>query len=232
MGFSETLVAAMIGATATIGTAVFQLIINWRKQAGDRRVAKSGTKSLLWIVALMLASGVGGFAYSEYLGQARREDDHELRLEMQQQLQSLAASTAKLEQVHLGVQGVADREMRQAEERRRGTEGVEALVQVPACKANQGAACAEGDATRLAVCAAVPAKAQVTEVQLFTRPDDSLLPWSDSRVLSGQDAGTAKFLDAPAEHFNTDSTKQVCYNFAHWGADKGRTARIVVRYTL
>ena len=229
---SESIIAAMIGAGATIGTCIFQLIIHWRKQAGDRRVVKSGTKSLLWSLVLMLASGVGGFAYSEYLGQGRREDDHALRREMQQQLQTLAASTTRLEQVHLSVQTVANRETRQAEERRRGAEGVEALVQVPACKAKPGAACAEGDAARLAVCAVVPASAQVTEVQLFTRPEESLQPWSDSRVTTGQDAGNAKFLDAPVEHSNTDSTKQVCYNFAHWGTDKGRTARIVVRYTL
>jgi hypothetical protein len=222
----------MIGATATIGTAIFQLIVNWRKQAGDRRVAKSGTKSFLWVVALMLASGVGGFAYSEYLSQARREDDRALHLEMQQHLQSLAASTAKLEQMQLSVQTVADRETRQTEERRRGAEGVEALAQVPACKARQGGACAEGDAARVAVCAAVPAKAQVTEVQLFTRSEESLQPWGESRVTTGQDAGNAKFLDGPVERFNTESTKQVCYTFAHWGTDKGRTARIVVRYTL
>lgn len=229
---SESVIAAMIGAAATIGTAIFQLILNWRRQAGDRRVAKSGTKSLLWIVALMLASGVGGFAYSEYLGQARREDDHALRLEMQQQLQSLAASTAKLEQIHLSVQTVSEREARQAEERRRGAEGVEALMQVPACKAKQGLACAESDVARLAVCAAVPVKAQVTEVQLFTRSEESLQPWSDGRVTTGQDGGNAKFFDGPVERVNTESTKQVCYTFAHWGTDKGRTARIVVRYTL
>ena len=109
MGISETVLAAMIGAIATIGTAIFQLVINWKKQAGDRRVAsKGGIRSLLWVVTLMLASGVGGFAYSEYLSQGRREETHELRQELRQQLQTLAASTSRLEQVRLNAQSVVD----------------------------------------------------------------------------------------------------------------------------
>ena len=238
MGFSETVLAAMIGATATIGTAIFQLVMNWRKQSGDRRVSKGGLRSLLWMVTLMLASGVGGFAYSEYLSQARREDAHQLRQELQQQLATLASSTAKLEQVRLNAQSVVDAQTRQAEERRRGVEGVEGLVQLPACKGRasmsggERPACAEGDAQRLAVCAVVPASAQVTEVQLFTRQDDSQQNWAESRVETSQDAGKARFLDAPFERTHTDGNKEVCFNFAHWGADKGRVARIVVRYTI
>jgi hypothetical protein len=238
VGFSETVLAAMIGATATIGTAIFQLIMNWRKQSGDRRVSKGGLRSLLWMVTLMLASGVGGFAYSEYLSQARRDDAHQLRQELQQQLATLASSTAKLEQVRLNAQSVADAQTRQAEDRRRGSEGVEGLVQLPACKARTAAsagerpACAETDAQRVAVCAIVPASAQVAEVQLFTRPDDAQQSWGESRVEAGQDAGKAKFVDAPFERAHTDASKEVCFNFVHWGAEKGRMARIVVRYVI
>ncbi len=236
MGFSETVLAAMIGATATVGTAIFQLVMNWRKQAGDRRVSKGGFRSLLWMLTLMLASGVAGFAYSEYLSQAQRDDAHQLRQEIQRELATLASTTAKLEQLRLNAQSVVDAQARQAEERRRGLEGVEGLVQLPACKGRSASggersACAEADAQRVAVCAVVPASAQVTEVQLFTRPDDSQ-GWGESRVEASQDAGKAKFLDVPFERAHTDGTKQVCSNFVHWGSDKGRTARIVVRYTI
>jgi len=235
--FSEPVIAAMIGATATVGTAIFQLIVNWRKQSGDRRVSKFGLRSLLWMVTLMLASGVGGFAYSEYLNQAQRDDAHELRQEMQRELATLASATAKLEQVRLSTQSVADAQTRQAEERRRGAEGVEGLVQLPACRGRGAAvgersACAEADAQRVAVCAVVPASAKVTEVLLFTRLEDSQQPWDESRVEASQDAGKAKYVDAPFERAHTDATKQVCSNFAHWGGEKGRTARIVVKYAL
>ena len=237
MDFSEPVIAAMIGATATVGTAIFQLIVNWRKQSGDRRVSKFGLRSLLWMVTLMLASGVGGFAYSEYLNQAQRDDAHELRQEMQRELATLASATAKLEQVRLSTQSVADAQTRQAEERRRGAEGVEGLVQLPACRGRGAAvgersACAEADAQRVAVCAVVPASAKVTEVLLFTRLEDSQQPWDESRVEASQDAGKAKYVDAPFERAHTDATKQVCSNFAHWGSEKGRTARIVVKYAL
>jgi hypothetical protein len=239
VGISETVLAAMIGAIATVGTALFQLIMNWRKQSGDRRVTtKGGVRSLLWVVTLMLASGVGGFAYSEYLGQGRREEAHELRQELQQQVQTLAASTAKLEQVRLNAESMADAQSRRAEDRRRGLDGVEGLIQLPACKgkaAGSGAerpTCAESDAQRAAVCAVVPASATVTEVQLFTRPDESQQPWNESRVIVGLDAGSAKFIDGSFERGHTDATKEVCFNFASWNAEKARTARIVVRYTL
>ncbi|HTS52008.1 MAG TPA: hypothetical protein VMH26_01940 [Burkholderiales bacterium] len=235
MGFSEPVLAAMIGATATVGAAIFQLVIHWRKQSGDRRVSKGGFRSLLWMVTLMLACGVGGFAYSEYLGQARRDDADQLRRELQQQVATLVSSTAKLEQLGLNAQSAANAQARQAEERRRGAEGVEGVVQLPACKgrtasSGERTACAEGDAQRVAVCAIIPAGAQVTEVQLYTRQDDSPQPWSESRVEASQDAGKARFLDASFERAHTDGSKEVCFNFAHWGA--GRTARILVRYNI
>ena len=235
MGFSESVLAAMIGATATIGAAIFQLVIHWRKQSGDRRVAAKGGgfRSLLWMLTLMFASAVGGFAYSEYLGQERRDETHQLREQLQQQLATLASSTAKLEQVRLNAQSVADAQARQAEERRRGADGVEGLVQLPACKGTRGSAvCTENDAQRLAVCAVVPTSAQVTEVQLYTRPEDSQQSWSESRVEASQDAGKARFVDAPFERTHAEGSKEVCVSFAHWAADKGRSARILVKYSI
>ena len=82
------------------------------------------------------------------------------------------------------------------------------------------------------MCAIVPTAAAVTEIQLFTRPEESQQPWSDSRVVSGQDVGSAKFLDSSFERGHTETTKEVCFSFANWNADKGRAARIVVRYTI
>jgi hypothetical protein len=237
VGLSETILAAAIGGIATIGTALVQLIITWKKQSGDRRTTKGGFRSLLWVLALLLASGVSGYAYSEYRNQERRDDERVLRQELQQQLQTLAASAARLEQVRFTAEAAAEDQARLAAERRRGVDGVAALVQVPACRGqtvafnSERVACAEADAVRIAVCAVVPANAQLTEVQLFTRSEDSTVPWSESRVTAGQDAGKAKFVDTPTEQVH-DSGKEVCHRFAHWNSDKGRTARILVRYTL
>ena len=238
MGFSEPVVAAVIGASATVGAAIFQLLVHWRKESGERRASKSGLRSLLWTLTMMLASAVGGFAYSEYLNQTQREETHQLREEMQRELATLASATAKLEQMRLGTLRTVEAAAQQAEERRRGADGVEGLVQLPACKGRPAAsagernACAEADALRVSVCAVVPAGAQVTEVQLFTRAEDSQQPWAESRVEASQDAGKAKFLEAPFERPHGDGNKEVCSNFAHWGAEKGRAARIVVRYAI
>jgi hypothetical protein len=46
---------------------------------------------------------------------------------------------------------------------------------------------------RIGVCAIVPTKAVVSEVLLFSRPDGSQQPWSESRVTMGQEAGGARF---------------------------------------
>ena len=72
MNLSEPVMAAMIGATATVCTAMFQLVVNWRKAAQDKPRARGGLRSLLWMLTLMTAAAVGGFAYAEYRAQGTR----------------------------------------------------------------------------------------------------------------------------------------------------------------
>jgi hypothetical protein len=239
VGVSETVLAAMIGAAATVGTAMFQLVSNWRAQTGDRRAVKrGGFRSLMMLLAIMLACVVAGYAFSEYRAQSVRDETHALRADLQQQVQTLSASTARLEQLQLHAQALADTQARTADERRRGQEGVEGLVHVPACKGTQTAsgqdraACLEADAIHIAVCSVIPAKAQVSEVLLFTRPEDSQQAWADSKASAGQDIGGARFFDGSFERPHTETTKELCFNFANWGGDKARVARVVVRYTL
>ena len=82
-----------------------------------------------------------------------------------------------------------------------------------------------------AIITTIPASATVTEVQLFTRTDDAPQSWTESKVQSGQDAGAAKFVDAFYERAQSDS-KEVCQRFMHWGSQKGRLARVLVKYVL
>jgi hypothetical protein len=235
VGLSDSVLAAMIGAAATIGTALFQLIHNWRAQAaGDRRTKRGGFRSLMMLLLIMAASAVAGYALSEYRAQTLRDETHALRLELQQQVKILEASTARLELVNRN----ADEQTHIAELRREGENGVEALVQVPACKGVQVAftaergACTESAALPIGVCAIVPAKAKVSEVQLYSRPDNSQQPWSESRVTLGQEAGGARFVDPPVERAHGDTTKQVCSTYTHWASDQAHSARIVVKYGL
>jgi len=240
MEFSEPVVAAIIAATATIVSALVQLRVAARKQAAERAAGRPPTKTNRWIaiVGLMLASAVGGYAFSEYRSFSQRDDDRMLRDEMHSRLKDIGAMAVRIEKANLQTAPQSEADMRLAVERKRGLEGVAAVVNVPTCRASQpGMAaspggCGEADAPRTAVCAVVPLVAVVTEVQVFIRAEDAAGSWSGSKVESGQDAGGARFVDSHFERSREADGKEVCMNVAHWAADKGRSARILVRYTL
>src|SRR4030095_6839705 len=84
MGLSETILAAMIGAIATVSAALFQLVMAWRSRSKVETRAKKGTtaRSILSILALMVASAAGGFLYSEFLKQRNAEDMRAMRDEL------------------------------------------------------------------------------------------------------------------------------------------------------
>ena len=79
MNFSDPVLAAMIGASATMVTALIQLRLSWRKELKERERGqpisrKSRRGPVLFVFALMIASGVGGFAGSQYLMAWRNGD--------------------------------------------------------------------------------------------------------------------------------------------------------------
>jgi hypothetical protein len=233
--------AAVIGAAATFVTAVIQLTANARRQAAERAAGKPVSRksgSWLAIFALALAALVGGYALSEYQSYSLRGDDKVLREEMQLRLRDISAAAVRLERAGTEKNGPSEADARLAVERRLGAEGVAAIVSVPPCRtakagsAQAPAACSENEALRATLCAVVPASATVTEVQLFTRTEDSQQPWDETRVQVGQDAGAAKFVDAYIERAQGKESKEVCQHFAHWNSQKGRSARILVKYTL
>lgn len=240
MEFSEPVVAAIIAATATLGSALVQLRVAARKQAAERAAGRPATKTNRWlaIVGLMLASAVGGYAFSEYRGFSQREDDRMLRSEMHSRLKDIGAMAVRIEKANLQTGVQSDADTRSAVERKRGIEGVAAVAGVSACRPQQAggasvsSACTEADAQRSAICSVIPATASVTEVLLFLRAEDAQQPWSEARVEPGQDAGGARFVDTFYERGRDADTKEICMGLAYWASDRGRNARIVVRYTL
>jgi len=227
--------AAMIGASATCATALFQLLVNARRQAAERAAGKAASrKAGTWLAtfALTLAAAVGGYAFAEYQSFRDREDDKVLRQEMQLRLRDIGNAAARLERAGLQT----DTDAKLAAERRRGAEGVVAVIGLPPCVGSQSAAeasvgCNEGTALHASVCASIPASAVVTEVQIFTRLEDSQQSWPESRVQPGQDAGAAKFVDPYFERTQADG-KEVCQRILHWNGQKARLARILVKFTL
>jgi len=241
MNLSDPVMAALIGAGATFATAIFQLTSNARRQAAERAAGKPASRksgSWLAIFALVLASLVTGYALSEYQSYSGRQDEKLLRAEMLLRLREITAAAARLERAGMEKNGQPEADARLAAERRRGAEGVAAIINVPPCRAPKAglaqapAACAEAEALRTTLCAVVPASATVTEVQVFTRLENVRQPWDEARVQAGQDAGAARFVDAWFERAQGNESKEICQHFAHWNSQKGRSARILVKYTL
>jgi hypothetical protein len=232
MNLSDPVMAALIGAGATFAAALFQLTSNARRQAAERAVGKPITRragSWFTVAVLLLAALVGGYALAEYQGFQNRGDDKALRQEMQTRLRELSDVATRLERAALQKSDQPD------VERRRGIEGVAAVIGLPACSSGPpgpgpNTACNEGTALRASVCAIIPAASVVTEVQVFTRMEDSTQPWSEARVQLGQDAGAARFVDAFSERVQAED-KEVCQRFIHWNSQKPRLARILVKYT-
>lgn len=239
MNFSDPVMAALIGASATFATALFQLLVNARRQAAERAAGKPATRKTgnwLAIFALMLAAAVGGYAFAEYQTFRDRGDDKALRQEMQSRLRDIGEAAERLERAGVQKNDQTGADARLAAERIRGTQGVAAVIGLPPCVTGHpapesSAGCGESNAIHASVCAIIPAAAVVTEVQVFTRLEDSQQPWADARVQIGQDAGAAKFVDAFYERAQADA-KEVCQRFMHWNSQKARLARILVKYTI
>jgi hypothetical protein len=241
MNLSDPVMAALIGAGATFATAIFQLTSNARRQAAERAAGKPASRksgSWLAIFALVLASLVTGYALSEYQTYSGRQDEKLLRAELLMRVRDISAAAVRLERAGMEKNGQSEAGVPLAAERRRGAEGVAAIISVPPCRAPKAgiaqppAECAENDALRTTLCAVVPASATVTEVQVFTRLDDAQQSWDEARVQVGKDTGAAKFVDAHFERARSNESKEVCQHFAHWNSLKGRSARILVKYTL
>jgi len=243
MSLSDPVMAALIGASATVLAALVQLRLSWRNELKERERGQPITKKtrrgpVIVVFALMIAAAVGGFALSEYFMSLRDGDRDTLRTELQSKLSEISASAARLERARLAERDQVEFGMLRAEALRRGEEGVAASALVGPCKAESAVAsgsrpaCSEQSAVQVAVCARVPASATVKEVLLYTRFDDTQQPWADSRVQPGQDAGGARFVEKVFERPDGDAAKQVCQGFVNWSGEKARIARILVRYTM
>jgi hypothetical protein len=234
MNPSDPVVAAFIGAFATVMGALVQLRISWRKEMRERERGQPISRKqrrgpVLLVFALMIASAVGGFALSQYLMSLRYGDQDAIRAELQAKLNEIAASAARLEHARLGDRPQAAVVTAGAEAPREPEDGATGSIVVAPCKTHD---CNEQGAVRVAVCARVPAAATVKEVQLYTRLEDSQQPWAEARVQAGQDAGQAKFVEKFYERSDIDGSKQVCQSFASWNGEKARLARILVKYAL
>src|SRR5215471_17921056 len=227
---SDSLIAAAIGALATVVTALIQLRISWRKELRERERGQPITKKsrrgpVVVVFALMIGAAVGGFALSQYFVSLQTTSRDAMRAE-------LSATAARVEQSRTNERKEIETEVQRADASRLGDEGATASVLVGPCRPEYGgkAECTEQSAMRVTVCASVPASATVKEVQLYIRSDDKQ-PWPDARVQPGQEAGQARFAEKFSERAE-EGARLVCQAFANWSPEKTRLARIVVKYAI
>jgi hypothetical protein len=237
MNLSDSIMAALIAAGATVLATLVQLRISWRRELRERERGQPITKKtrrgpVTIVLALMIAAAVGGFALSQYFLSLREVDRDALRSDLQSKLSEINATAMRLEQARLNERDQIETGARRADAARLGEEGVTASVVVGPCPAIPADHCTEKSAVRVAVCAKVPASASVKEVLLYTRFEDSQAPWADARIQAGQDAGQARFMDKTLERPDGEGAKQVCQTFVNWNREKPRLARILVKYAL
>lgn len=228
---SDTVLVAVIGAFATVMTALFQIFMSSRQSASGAKSTKNRIKGLVWTLVLMVAAAGGGFGYSEYLVLTKNAS---LTAFHDRIGNTLIAANAAPQPAPAASPVPATAPLLPGPEAMRAREDLTATVTLPACKtdAAHATACSETTVAPVALCVPVPATARVTEVQLYSRLENSTLPWNEHRVTAGQDLGAGRFVEAHFERPDGDKSKDVCQKFAHWNAETGRIVRIVVQYDL
>jgi hypothetical protein len=236
MGLSETILAAMIGALATVSAALFQLFMALRaKSKVEVRPKKGSTmRSVFAMLALMFASAAGGFLYSEFIKQRSGEDMRAMRQELKEltalvaQGRNNAATDATAPTQPFDAPGALPISV---EAGKGVAESVESIVYVPACRrADAAVPCGEADAQRIALCGTIPSYARVDGIELFAQPDAVQHAWDGHRAQLEQDLGGARFTGKSFEYAQANELKAVCVNFMHWSSEHPHIARIVVQY--
>ena len=215
MGLSETIVAAIIGASATVSAAGFNLL---RARTPPGTKPRRGTlRSASLLAVLVIASAAGGFAYSEFRAQGAREELARLRAAMDAQLQSLVHCEERAAQPPVE------------------PASSEALVQLAPCVRSApevdgpAPACLAATAP-ITLCTQVPAAAERLGVELYSRPLGDPGAWQRHAPADdpgGLDVAFAAVADATAGGIEAAA---VCVDVR--SEDPGRTqvARLVVRY--
>jgi hypothetical protein len=251
MHMTDSVLAAIITAAATVCVSLLQLRFSLnrdggaRVQSGGARRKGRGPFAIAFII--IIASAVGGFSLSQWLTENERVSQSVLAHELQDRVDQITRTANQLEQTRAGARA----EIEASVLRKVGSDGVVVMATVGPCRPSlvvspPGGAtppgvtaetaqpatpsCTEAEASAVTLCATIPSNATITEVELYTRLADSETPWSTSRVIAGQESGQARFAEKYAEAPEGPGTKQICQPFAHWSTEHARVARMVVRY--
>lgn len=233
MGLSETIVAAIIGALATMGTAIFQLIRNRAPSDGRPKPKKSRMRSVMATIALMIGCIVGGYAWSALRAVSAKE---ELRLTMQEEFTRQFTEFAARQ--NLPPAPTSGAEAAAALAASNGQAGsAESLAQLPPCRISAQTAeagpvtCSESIAHTVALCAAVPAKSQTTNVRVQARVPKSESPWEE-RDAGAATLGSLHIAAATTETAVSPDLRAVCLGVANHSVQDELAVRLIVDYSF
>lgn len=229
MGMSETIVAAIIGALATMGTAIFQLIRNRAPSDGRPKPKKNRMRSVLATIALMIGCIVGGYAWSALRAVSAKE---ELTATMQAEFtRQFSEFATRQSQAALAASNAA------VAARNGGAGAAEALVHLPPChisaqSAEAGpVACNASVAQTVAVCAAIPAAAETKQVRLQSRVPGSESPWLE-RDAGAPTLGSLHIGASSSEYPVSPELRSVCLDVSNWSVEDTLAVRLTVEFGM
>ncbi|MDF3020503.1 MAG: hypothetical protein K0Q92_1806 [Steroidobacteraceae bacterium] len=229
MGLSETIVAAIIGALATMGTAIFQLIRNRAPEGSKPK--KNRMRSLVATIALMIGCVVGGYAWSSLKAVSAKEDlKSTMKAEFAEQFAALAArqSEAARDQDSDGGAIAA---------RHGETGSSEALAHLPPCHIDAHpdevgpVTCSDRVAQTISLCASVPSAALTTNVRIQARVPKSESPWQE-RDASSPTLGSLRLGEATAEYPVSADQRSVCLDVSNRSVEDTLAVRLIVDYAF
>lgn len=201
------------------------------------------------LFVMLAAAAVGGFSLSRWLEESERAVQITVERDLRAQVDQISRTANQLELTRAGVRAEIEGDVL----RRIGSDGVVVMATVSPCRpalvvnppgttpppsVSADAApvptlpCTEAEANTVSLCATIPTRATVTEIQLFSRFVESEEAWSTNRLTPGQEAGQARFAAQSVEKPDAPGTKQVCQTYSLWSTEHPRVARMVVRYSL
>jgi len=231
MGLSETIVAAIIGALATMGTAIFQLVRNRAPTDGRPKPKKNRVRSVLATIALMIGCVVGGYAWSALRAVSAKE---EMRVTMEAELTKQFAAL-RVNQANAGAPGAKDPSAAAIPARNGEAGAAESLAHLPPCKINAQpdvvgpVTCTEAVAQPIALCAAIPSAAHATNVRVQARVPKSESPWME-RDSGAPTLGSLHIGATPAEYAVSADQRSVCLDVSNWSVDDTLAVRLIVEY--
>jgi hypothetical protein len=235
MGISETISAAIIGALATMLTAIFQLIRN--RAPSETRPKKNRMRSLMATIALMIGCIVGGYAWSS-LRAVSAKDDLKATMEAEFTRQFAALAARQNPEADANATAGGTDPSGAAIPARNGEGGsAESLAHLPPCKINAQpdevgpVTCTDRVAQPIALCATIPSAAHATNVRVLARVPKSESPWQE-RDAGAPTLGSLRIAQVPAEYPVSADQRSVCLDVANWSVDDTLAVRVIVEYAF